>query len=118
VYKLLVQCGCLLYYIVTQILSTTATSRQIPTYLCRRLSKFKMRGYWIYYIIKKTFISVNFFLNDSCFKDEVPLEYLSHQEKYEIAIRKSFLALKKIIEWEKISNSTFLEIVTYVLAYF
>uniref|UniRef100_A0A2S2PYQ1 Putative peroxisomal acyl-coenzyme A oxidase 1 n=1 Tax=Sipha flava TaxID=143950 RepID=A0A2S2PYQ1_9HEMI len=54
----------------------------------------------------------DFFLNDPRFKDEVPLEYLSHQEHYEQAIKKSCIFLTKIKEWEEISNSHTLQIYT------
>ncbi|KAE9532033.1 hypothetical protein AGLY_010235 [Aphis glycines] len=51
-----------------------------------------------------------FFLSDPRFKDEVPVTYLSHQEHYEQAIRKSCIFYKKIKEWEEISNTHIFEI--------
>uniref|UniRef100_A0A1L8DZK4 Acyl-coenzyme A oxidase n=1 Tax=Nyssomyia neivai TaxID=330878 RepID=A0A1L8DZK4_9DIPT len=38
----------------------------------------------------------DFFLNDPELKSEVPMEYLSHKEKYEEAIRKSTIGFRKI----------------------
>ncbi|XP_050434903.1 probable peroxisomal acyl-coenzyme A oxidase 1 [Adelges cooleyi] len=43
----------------------------------------------------------SFFLSDPRFKDEVPMEYLSHKERYEHAVRKSCVLLKKIAEWQQ-----------------
>jgi len=49
--------------------------------------------------------SVNFMMKDPRFKDEVPVEYLSYQEHYEQAIRKSIIFFEKISEWEEKSNT-------------
>lgn len=38
----------------------------------------------------------NYFLSDPQFKSEVPLEYLSHKEKYEEAVRKACILFKKM----------------------
>lgn len=55
-----------------------------------------------------------FFLTDPRLKDEVPIEYLSHQEHYEQSIRKSCLLYSKIKEWQEISGSSIIEIYKYV----
>ncbi|XP_025203617.1 probable peroxisomal acyl-coenzyme A oxidase 1 [Melanaphis sacchari] len=60
---------------------------------------------------------VDFFLSDPQFKDEVPLEYLSHQEQYEQAIRKSCILYKKIKECEIIMNSDIIEMNSAVWTY-
>ncbi|KAL4084612.1 hypothetical protein QTP88_027543 [Uroleucon formosanum] len=52
----------------------------------------------------------NFFFSDPRFKDEVPVEYLSHQEHYEQSVRKACIFYEKIREWEEISNCTILDI--------
>jgi len=55
-------------------------------------------------------ILANFFLDDPQFKDEVPLEYLSHQQHYEQAVRKACIMFKKIKQWEEITNTNAIEI--------
>uniref|UniRef100_A0A6M2DSR8 Acyl-coenzyme A oxidase n=1 Tax=Xenopsylla cheopis TaxID=163159 RepID=A0A6M2DSR8_XENCH len=42
-----------------------------------------------------------FFLTDPELKDTVPNEYLSHKEKYEVAVRKACLIMKKIREFSE-----------------
>lgn len=54
-------------------------------------------------VIKKCLES--FFLSDPNFKDDVPMEYLSHKERYEHAVRKSCILFKKINEWQQIDDS-------------
>ncbi|VVC32713.1 Acyl-coenzyme A oxidase, N-terminal,Acyl-CoA oxidase/dehydrogenase, central domain,Acyl-CoA [Cinara cedri] len=49
---------------------------------------------------------VNFFLNDSSFKNDVPGEYLSHQELYEETIRKVCILFDKIKKWSILNNDT------------
>lgn len=39
-------------------------------------------------------------------KDEVPMEYLSHKERYEHAVRKSCILFKKVNEWQQSDEST------------
>ncbi|KAK9505625.1 hypothetical protein O3M35_009632 [Rhynocoris fuscipes] len=48
---------------------------------------------------------VDFFIRDPVFKDKVPTEYLSYVEKYEDAVRKSCLMMKKINEWTELKNT-------------
>lgn len=43
----------------------------------------------------------SFFLSDPRLKDDVPMEYLSHKERYEHAVRKSCVLFKKITEWQE-----------------
>jgi len=52
----------------------------------------------------------DFFLSDPRCKDKVPVEYLSHQEHYEQAIRKACIFFDKIKKWEEISNSNLIDI--------
>ncbi|XP_026805001.1 probable peroxisomal acyl-coenzyme A oxidase 1 [Rhopalosiphum maidis] len=52
----------------------------------------------------------DFFLSDPRCKDKVPVEYLSHQEHYEQAIRKACIFYNKIKKWEEISNSSLIDI--------
>lgn len=40
----------------------------------------------------------NFFLSDPEMRDETPISYLSHKEKYESAVKRVVLVLKKIQE--------------------
>lgn len=40
----------------------------------------------------------SFFLDDTEFESKVPLEYLSHKEKYEDAIRKACIIFRKVQE--------------------
>ena len=57
-----------------------------------------------------------FFLSDEKLKDVVPSIYLSHKERYEEAIRKSCLLVRKIKEWEEMTNNGgSAEIYQYVL---
>lgn len=51
-----------------------------------------------------------FFLTDPRLKDEVPVEYLSHQEHYEQALRKSCIMYSKMKEWQEISGCSMFEI--------
>lgn len=44
-------------------------------------------------------IAEEFFLNDPELRSPVPMEYLSHKEKYEEAVRLSCLLFKKINKW-------------------
>jgi hypothetical protein len=57
----------------------------------------------------------NFFISDPRFKDEVPMEYLSHKERYEHAVRKSCILFKKVKEWQQFdeSASNFMDIYKY-----
>lgn len=38
-------------------------------------------------------------------KDDIPMEYLSHKERYEHAIRKSCIMFKKVNEWQQKDES-------------
>lgn len=38
-------------------------------------------------------------------KDEIPMEYLSHKERYEAAVRKSCILFKKVNEWQQNDDS-------------
>lgn len=50
-----------------------------------------------FYIFNETkIISEKFFLSDPELKSNVPLEYLSHKEKYEESVRKACLLFKKV----------------------
>ncbi|BES92692.1 unnamed protein product [Nesidiocoris tenuis] len=42
---------------------------------------------------------VEFFIKDPVFREGVPMEYLSHAERYEEAVRKSCLMFRKINDW-------------------
>ncbi|KAL5236415.1 hypothetical protein ACI65C_003825 [Semiaphis heraclei] len=55
-----------------------------------------------------------FFLSDTRFKDEVPVEYLSHKEHYEQSIRKACIFFEKIKEWEEMTNSNMLDIYSVI----
>lgn len=68
-------------------------------------------------IIYLTNFSEHFFLNDPCFKDDVPVEYLSHKEHYEQAIRNTCILFKKIKEWKQISDDNILEIYMFVYVF-
>lgn len=57
---------------------------------------------------------MEFFLNDSTLKDDVPNDYLSHQELYEQSIRKTCIMLKKMEEWMVLSNDDMEDIILYV----
>lgn len=46
----------------------------------------------------KYFFTENFFLEDPELRSEVPLEYLSHKEKYEEAVRKACILFRKVQE--------------------
>lgn len=48
----------------------------------------------------------NYFLTDPELKDTVPLEYLSHKEKYERGIKLSCLFFQKIRNWLDENEST------------
>uniref|UniRef100_A0A023FBQ9 Acyl-coenzyme A oxidase n=1 Tax=Triatoma infestans TaxID=30076 RepID=A0A023FBQ9_TRIIF len=48
---------------------------------------------------------VDFFLRDPIFQDKVPPEYLSYVERYEDAVRKSCLMMKKINEWTEFKKT-------------
>uniref|UniRef100_A0A8D8RJH7 Acyl-coenzyme A oxidase n=2 Tax=Cacopsylla melanoneura TaxID=428564 RepID=A0A8D8RJH7_9HEMI len=43
----------------------------------------------------------NFFLSDGQFLDKIPADYLSHKEKYEIAVEKSCMLFRKIKEYQE-----------------
>ncbi|XP_075210147.1 acyl-coenzyme A oxidase 1-like [Lycorma delicatula] len=45
-----------------------------------------------------------FFLNDPELQDKVPIEYVSHAEKYQESVRKSCIMFKKIKEWQDKKN--------------
>lgn len=47
------------------------------------------------------YFTEQFFLTDPELKDTVPNEYLSHKEKYEVAVRKACLIMKKIREFSE-----------------
>ncbi|CAH1737123.1 probable peroxisomal acyl-coenzyme A oxidase 1 [Aphis gossypii] len=47
----------------------------------------------------------SFFLSDLNLKDEIPMEYLSHKERYEAAVRKSCILFKKVNEWQQNDDS-------------
>lgn len=47
----------------------------------------------------------SFFLSDPRLKDEVPMEYLSHKERYLHAVRKSCILFKKVNEWQQKDES-------------
>lgn len=51
-------------------------------------------------------------MSDPSLKDEVPMEYLSHKERYEHAVRKSCVLFKKVNEWQQIDddNSNSMEV--------
>lgn len=38
-------------------------------------------------------------------KDKIPMEYLSHKERYEEAVRKSCILFKKVNEWQQSGDS-------------
>ncbi|KAI5753506.1 hypothetical protein M8J77_000787 [Diaphorina citri] len=42
-----------------------------------------------------------FFLSDSQFLDKIPTDYLSHKEKYQIAVKKSCMLFRKIKEYQE-----------------
>lgn len=46
--------------------------------------------------MKFKLIAENFFLSDPDLKSDVPLEYLSHKQKYEEAVRKACILFKKV----------------------
>lgn len=46
-------------------------------------------------------LTENFFLSDPELDDKVPTSYLSHKEKYENAVRKAILVVKKIKELQE-----------------
>jgi len=58
-------------------------------------------------------------LADSSLKDDIPMEYLSHKERYEHAVRKSCILFKKINEWQQNddSGSNSMDAYTYELNY-
>lgn len=47
----------------------------------------------------------SFFLSDPKLKDDIPMEYLSHKERYEHAIRKSCYLFKKVDDWQQTNES-------------
>lgn len=47
----------------------------------------------------------SFFLSDLNLKDKIPMEYLSHKERYEEAVRKSCILFKKVNEWQQSNDS-------------
>lgn len=55
---------------------------------------------WHTSVIFLIFIKIleNFFLSDPEMRDETPISYLSHKEKYESAVKRVVLVLKKIQE--------------------
>lgn len=56
-------------------------------------------------LIKKNILE-SFFLSDQDLKDEIPMEYLSHKERYEQAVRKSCILFKKVNEWQQIDSTS------------
>jgi len=53
---------------------------------------------------KNSFLEA-FFLSDPRLKDDTPMEYLSHKERYEHAVRKSCIMFKKVNEWQQKDES-------------
>ncbi|XP_050423854.1 probable peroxisomal acyl-coenzyme A oxidase 1 isoform X2 [Adelges cooleyi] len=53
---------------------------------------------------------INFFVSDNRLKDEVPFDYLSHQEFYEQSVRKNCILCTKIKEWLEISDKNLVDI--------
>lgn len=66
---------------------------------------------------KKNPFLESFFLSDPSLLDDVPMEYLSHKERYEHAVRKSCLLFKKVEEWQTIdqNGSDSMEVYKYEL---
>lgn len=65
--------------------------------------------FFVFQNIKLSF-SENFFLGDPRLKDQVPMEYLSHQEYYEETIRKTCILFDKIKEWNEITDTNIVDI--------
>lgn len=70
-----------------------------------------------YVLINLKIFLESFFLSDPNLKDEVPMEYLSHKERYEHAVRKSCALFKKVDEWQQIDDgdSNSMEVYKYEL---
>lgn len=47
------------------------------------------------------YVTENFFLSDGQFKDEFPTNYLSHVDKYRLAVKKSCMLFRKIKEYQE-----------------
>lgn len=67
-------------------------------------------------IISSIFLE-SFFLSDPNLIDNIPIEYLSHKERYECGIRKSCIVFRKFKEWQEKddSNGNIMEKCMYIL---
>lgn len=83
----------------------TLRSSQIGS--TREPKRWRRSDFWVFLLSRAIggflnsfdfFFVENFFLSDPEMKDETPISYLSHKEKYESAVKRVVLVLKKIQE--------------------